>query len=168
MAAGPTHPTQRGEFDQIRSEWIGGQEDYQRAIEMLEDARRAWKSAHGSRTHLDPENLGRIRADVDRALERVAEVHAVLAKQFERSHGWPAEHPRQNVDRVASQPSRGFWIERMVGLGLVFTGLVVLYAMTVPTLTMPWYGQAMLDLIGLPSLFFGLPLLVTGHVRQAR
>lgn len=162
MAAGPT---ERDGFEQFRSEWIVSQADYQRAIEALKDARRAWTSAHDSPAPPDIAHLGRVRADVDRALEHVAEVHALLAEQFERSC---ADVALKNADRGGSESSPGFWIERVVGLGLVFTGAVVLYALTIPSLMGPWAGQAMLAGIGLASLFFGLPLLVTGQVRQTR
>lgn len=80
----------------------------------------------------------------------------------------PADDPLQNADAVPSRHSPGFWIERVVGLGLAFVGIVVLYALTIPNLTWPWAGQAVLGAIGLPSLFFGVPLLVTGQVRQPR
>lgn len=71
-------------------------------------------------------------------------------------------------DDLPSPRSAQFWIERLVGLGLVLAGGVLLYGTTIPSLTGPWYCRAILGLIALGGTFVGLPLLITGRVRQLR
>jgi hypothetical protein len=53
---------------------------------------------------------------------------------------------------------------RLVGLGLVLVGLAIFYAMTVPGGW--WCEYAISGVVAVCATFFGLPLLVTGQVRQ--
>lgn len=59
-------------------------------------------------------------------------------------------------------------IERLVGLGLVLAGAVLFYGMSVPSLMGPWYCRAVLGVVAAGGILFGMPLLITGRVRQPR
>jgi hypothetical protein len=75
-------------------------------------------------------------------------------------------HPPQDPHRTASEHSRGFWIERIVGLGLVFVSLVLFYAMAIPSLLEPWVLRVLVGAMAVIGVSVGFPLLVTGRVRQ--
>lgn len=62
--------------------------------------------------------------------------------------------------------SAQFWIERVVALGLVLAGAVILYGMTLPAWTGPWACRGLLGAVGVGAIFVGMPLLITGRVRQ--
>ena len=71
-------------------------------------------------------------------------------------------------DSEATPLSPASWIDRFVGLGLVLASLVLFYSMTIPTLAGPWVCRAILGVVAVAGTFFGMPLLVTGRVRQPR
>lgn len=72
----------------FRTEWVHGHLDTQRAAEALEAAQRAWsrvrETADSSR---DVEELRKIQDTVEAATQRLAQVKAVLAEQFDRFCG---------------------------------------------------------------------------------
>jgi hypothetical protein len=68
--------------------------------------------------------------------------------------------------RTAYGHSRGFWVERVVGVGLVFESAVLFYAMTIPGLLEPWPVRALVGAMAAGSILVGFPLVVTGRVRQ--
>lgn len=95
-----------------------------------------------------------------------------LTEQFDRSRAVSRKDRGGTLSR-AGEPSPplsspGSWIERVVGLGLVLASLVLFYSMTIPTLVGPWYCRAVLGVVAVTGTFFGMPLLVTGRVRQPR
>jgi hypothetical protein len=69
---------------------------------------------------------------------------------------------------VRAESSIEFWMDRLVGLTLVFVSLVVFYAMTLPSLMGPWYYVSILAFIAVLGSLVGMPLLVTGRVRRPR
>lgn len=168
------NPIEQSIIDRFRVEWISGRVDYQRAAERVEDARRAWQ-----RTSDDSvERLRRAQDDVDHALQRLDELRAVLDEQFDRFCGHmpratsmtsmtTGEGSNAVVGVRAGSPIE-FWMDRLVGLTLVFVSLVIFYAMTLPRLMGPWYYVSILAFIAVLGSLVGMPLLVTGRVRSPR
>lgn len=76
-----------------------------------------------------------------------------------------------DAENVSGQPSArpdhsGRWVERFAGLGLVLFSLTIFYGMTLPGLHWPWYVAGSLGVAALCGVFVGMPLLVTGRLRQ--
>jgi hypothetical protein len=59
-----------------------------------------------------------------------------------------------------------FLVRRLAGLGLVLVSMAVFLAMTVPGGR--WYEYAIFGVLAVGGTFCGLPLLVTGRIRQPR
>lgn len=80
---------EEGVLYRFRTEWVHGHLHTQRAAEALEEARRAWKRAReGVRdTRLDSDELRRAQDGINAAAQRLAEVKALLAEQFDRFCG---------------------------------------------------------------------------------
>jgi len=66
----------------------------------------------------------------------------------------------------AGRHSPGAWKERIVGLGLLLVAAVLFFGMTLPGLMASWYCCMASGLVALGGTFFGVPLLVTGRIRQ--
>jgi hypothetical protein len=56
--------------------------------------------------------------------------------------------------------------DHVVGLALVLLGTAIFFAMTIPGGR--WYGYAAAGMVAVCATLFGMPLLVTGRVRQPR
>jgi hypothetical protein len=56
--------------------------------------------------------------------------------------------------------------DHIVGLALVLVGVAVSFALTIPG--GQWYGYAAAGIIAASATFVGMPLLVTGRIRQIR
>ncbi|HXX67508.1 MAG TPA: hypothetical protein VEK07_10020 [Polyangiaceae bacterium] len=79
---------EQGRLHGFRVEWVHGHLDTQRATEALEAAQRDWQRVRdGAGVHFDDEELRRTQHGVDAASERLAQVKAVLAEQFDRFCG---------------------------------------------------------------------------------
>lgn len=79
---------ERGRLHGFRAEWVHGHLDTQRATEALEAARRDWQRVRDvDDAQFDDEDLRRTQTGVDAASERLAQVKAVLAEQFDRFCG---------------------------------------------------------------------------------
>jgi hypothetical protein len=93
-----------------------------------------------------------------------------LTEQFDRSRGVSEDDRAGTSSRSGERSplSSRSWIERFVGLGLVLASAVLFYSMAIPALVGPWYCRAFLGAVAGAGTFFGMPLLVTGRVRQPR
>ncbi len=60
----------------------------------------------------------------------------------------------------------GFLVQRAAGLGLVLVSLRIFFAMTVPGGR--WFEYATSGVVAVGCVICGLPLLVTGRIRQPR
>lgn len=59
-------------------------------------------------------------------------------------------------------------MERVVGLALVLVSLTLWYSLTLPAMRSAWYVTVAVGIGAACGTFFGMPLLVTGRVRQKR
>lgn len=166
-----THPNQGSPLDRFRSEWISGHLDYQRAAESLEQARRvrlrASDDSVGPGGGADP---GRAQEDFERARERLDQIGALLAEQFDRFCGVSSRRtPSMPLGpSTSTRQSPGAWMDRLVGFVLVFVSMILFYGMTIPSLMGPWICRCLVGVLAVCGTFFGMPLLVTGRVRQSR
>jgi hypothetical protein len=75
-------------LDSFRGEWVRGHLDYQRAADALEAAQRAaGQMGSSADCASDREEARRAEQDVEQAGRRLAEIEAVLARQFDRFCG---------------------------------------------------------------------------------
>jgi hypothetical protein len=75
-------------LDSFRGEWVRGHLDYQRAADALEAARlAAGQVGSSSDCAPDHEEARRAEQNVEKAGRRLAEIEAVLARQFDRFCG---------------------------------------------------------------------------------
>jgi len=153
-------------IETFRAAWIGGHLDHQRAAEVLEEAERSCRQARDESTGRDPEDVRRAQLAVEGARRRLAEVEDALAKQFDRFCGISRRKGSAQEEVSSLCRSGGLWIERAVGLGLVCIGMTLFYGTTIPGLLGPRYVCAVLGVAAVAATFFGMPLLVTGRVRQ--
>jgi hypothetical protein len=59
-------------------------------------------------------------------------------------------------------------MERVVGLALVLVSLTLWYSLTLPALQGPWYVTGAVGIGAACGTLCGMPLLVTGRIRQKR
>jgi hypothetical protein len=59
-------------------------------------------------------------------------------------------------------------MDRLVGLALVLLAMLFFFGLTIPGLMGPWYSRAVLGTLAVGGVLFGMPLLVTGRLRQRR
>jgi hypothetical protein len=74
-------------LDAFRGEWVRGHLDYQRAADALEAARRAAGQMGATDPERDRAEAVRAEQDVEKAGRRLAEIEAMLARQFDRFCG---------------------------------------------------------------------------------
>jgi hypothetical protein len=67
-----------------------------------------------------------------------------------------------------SNAKRMRWPERVVGFGLVAVGVLLFYMLSIPGLVGSEFGLIVIGIAGVCGVFFGMPLLVTGRIRQVR
>jgi hypothetical protein len=60
------------------------------------------------------------------------------------------------------------WPERLVGFGLVAVGVLLFYMLSIPGLVASEFGFIVVGIAGVCGVFFGMPLLVMGRIRQVR
>jgi len=59
-------------------------------------------------------------------------------------------------------------MDRLVGFVLVLVSMVLFYGMTIPGFMGPSLCRCFIGAVAVGAAFFGMPLLVTGRVRQSR
>ncbi len=69
-----------------------------------------------------------------------------------------------NTHVARSHPPDSPLVRRIFGLALVLLSLCVFYGLTLPG---PWSAHLLLGSLGVTGTFLGMPLLVTGRIRQA-
>jgi hypothetical protein len=89
------HAIAGGGLATFREEWVSGHLDRLRAAEAVESARQAVHVAEPG------EAAGRAAAQVESALQRLAEIEATLVRQFNRFCGL-REAPRSSLSPVAT------------------------------------------------------------------
>jgi hypothetical protein len=78
-----SNAVRRSSLDNFRSEWVRGSLDYQRAVDALDAARRCAEQAHGvGGAAADDENARRAHDAAEHARRRLAEIEALLERQF--------------------------------------------------------------------------------------
>ncbi|HXX67575.1 MAG TPA: hypothetical protein VEK07_10355 [Polyangiaceae bacterium] len=165
-----SHPIHDNPLDRFRTEWIRGHLDYQRAAESLEQAQRLWQrtSADAAVAPASAIDLRRAQEGVERARQRLDQIGAVLAEQFDRFCGVSSgsTSSRSTGPSTSTGQPPWPWMDRLVGLVLVLISMVLFYGMTIPGLMGPWICRCLVGLLAVCAAFFGMPLVVTGRVRQ--
>lgn len=160
---------ERKALERFRADWIGGHLDHQRAEEALAEATHTWEQVQEDPAlRNDADTLRRRKLEVADAQRRLAEVDAALAEKFDKFCGLMRASPRREPSDEPSIGKGTRWPERVVGFGLVAVGVLLFYMLSIPGLLESKFGSIVVGIAGVCGVFFGLPLLVTGRIRQPR
>jgi hypothetical protein len=169
LGLGGMDAAERENLARFRADWIDGHLDHPRAEEALTAARHAWKRVQqDSAVRSDPETLRRIKLDIAGAEQRLAQLDATLGEWFDRFCGLMRANPGGTPREDPSNAKRTRWPERVVGFGLVAVGVLLFYMLCIPGLVGSEFGLIVVRIAGVCGVFFGMPLLVTGRIRQVR
>jgi multidrug resistance efflux pump len=76
-------------LETFRAVWVRGHLDCQRAVEALEAAIESAKQVRRADASLDEHEVQKAHQNVESARDRLAEIQAMLAAQFDRFCGLP-------------------------------------------------------------------------------